>query len=308
MGVRFPPFLGYLLRRSRRATHDHQVAAELAWKLDLPAGLEVQWLGTSGFSFRYEGTTVLVDPYFSRVSLGAVVSRRRVAPSRDRLAGFDRDVDAILIGHAHFDHVMDAPLIAERTGARVYGSASTANLMALYNLQAQTTVVEPSRVYEIGPFEVTFVSSRHSKLVLGMRVPYRGDITCEHLDDLTAPAYRCGDVFGIHIKVAGRTFYHQGSADLIDDAIEHRGIDYFLAGIAGRGYTKDYLPRILGRLEPRVIVPNHFDNFFLPLEAPLAMSFNVNLAAFPDEVGAVSRDFEIAVPTRIAATPALPGP
>src|SRR5690606_7392345 len=105
--------------------------------------------------------------------------------------------------------------------------------------------VEAHRTYEVGPFEITFVPSVHSKLVLGRSVPSDGEITCEHVDGLTAQAYRCGQVWGIQIEVAGRTFYHQGSADLIDDELTRREVDVFLCGVAGRQVTERYLPRIL---------------------------------------------------------------
>jgi L-ascorbate metabolism protein UlaG (beta-lactamase superfamily) len=100
-------------------------------------------------------------------------------------------------------------------------------------------------------------------------------------------------VWGIHVRGPGATFYHQGSADLVDDAIRHRGVDAFLCGIAGRRFTPRYLARILGRLEPRMIVASHYDDFFRPLDAAPGFSLNVNLAGFTDEVRAVSRDFEI---------------
>jgi hypothetical protein len=48
---------------------------------------------------------------------------------------------------------------------------------------------------------------------------------------------------------------------------------------------------ILGALQPRVIVASHFDDFFRALGAPAGCSLNVNLAAFPEEIGEVSRDF-----------------
>jgi L-ascorbate metabolism protein UlaG (beta-lactamase superfamily) len=101
-------------------------------------------------------------------------------------------------------------------------------------------------------------------------------------------------VWGIHVEVAGMTFYHQGSANLIDDAIRHSGVDVFLAGIAGRGFTRDYWARILPRLQPHTIVASHFDDFFRPVDAPMGYSTNVNLAAFPEEVAAVSGDFAVA--------------
>jgi L-ascorbate metabolism protein UlaG (beta-lactamase superfamily) len=153
---------------------------------------------------------------------------------------------------------------------------------------------EPYRRYELGPFTVSFVPSAHSKLLLGLAVPADGELTCDHLDGLSAGAYRCGQVWGIHIEVAGVSFYHQGSANLIDDAIRHRGVDFFLSGVAGRGFTRDFWPRILRRLEPRVVVPTHYDDFFKPLSEPIGFTTNVHLAHVPDEVHRVSGDFQLA--------------
>jgi L-ascorbate metabolism protein UlaG (beta-lactamase superfamily) len=165
--------------------------------------------------------------------------------------------------------------------------------MALHGLQQQAVEVELRRRYEIGPFEVTFIESKHSKLMLGLAVPSGGELTCDHLDGLHAGRYRCGQVYGIHIAVAGVSFYHQGSANLIEESIEHRGVDYFLAGIAGRGFTPDYTARILRALQPRYVVPQHYDDFFRPLQAPMGFSFNVNFGGFLDEVRRVSSDFSI---------------
>lgn len=72
------------------------------------------------------------------------------------------------------------------------------------------------------------------------------------------------------------------------------GVDIFLAGIAGRSFTKEYWRRILRPLQPTMVVANHFDDFFRPLDAPLGFSTNVNLAALPDEIHEVSRDIEVA--------------
>ena len=38
----------------------------------------------------------------------------------------------------------------------------------------------------------------------------------------------------------------------------------------------------------------HYDDFFRPLDASMGLSTNVNLAQVPDEVGAISRDFQVA--------------
>lgn len=287
-------------RATKRSTErdDSQSLGELERRqLELPEGLEVEWLGVSGYRLSHEGQTLFVDPYLSRVPLRDLVLRRRALPdpaALERFGGAAGEVVGVLVGHTHFDHAVDAPAIARRFDCKAYGSDSLLNLMALHGLTESTVVVAPYRAYELGPFVVRFTPSVHSKLLLGLAVPYDGELTCEHLDSLSPGAYRCGQVWGISIEVAGMRFYHQGSANLIDEAVRERGVDVFLAGVAGRGFTRDYWQRILPLLEPRVVVPTHYDNFFRPLGQPLEFVSNVQLSELPDEIGAVSRDIELA--------------
>lgn len=283
-------------RSSERA--DAQALAELeARPLALPRGLEVAWLGVSGYRLTYEDKTLFVDPYLSRVPFRDLVLRRRALPDPaaiDRFAAAPGETVGVLVGHTHFDHAVDAPAITRRSGCKAYGSRSLLNLMALHGLAGQAVEVEPYRTYELGPFEVSFTPSAHSKLLLGLTVPYDGEFSCDHLDSLSPGAYRCGQVWGISIAVAGLRFYHQGSANLLDEAVRERDVDVFLAGVAGRGFTDRYWQRILPRLNPRAVVPTHYDNFFRPLGRRLEFVANVQLAELPEEIGAVSRDIEVA--------------
>jgi L-ascorbate metabolism protein UlaG (beta-lactamase superfamily) len=297
-------FARFSAHRGERERHDADAQRELARRpLELPRGLELEWLGVAGYRLSYEGQTVYIDPYLSRVPLSSVL--RRVPALADpalheRYLRPSGQLVGVLVGHTHFDHAIDVPEVVRRHGCSAYGSSSLVHLMRLHGLGAHAVEVEPHHRYELGPFTVTFVPSLHSKLLLGFAVPFDGELTCEHLDALSPAAYRCGQVWGIHVEVAGMTFYHQGSANLIDDALRHSdvvgpsGVDVFLAGIAGRSFTRDYWARILPRLQPRTVVASHFDDFFRPLDAAMGFSTNVNLAALPDEVAAVSREFEVA--------------
>jgi L-ascorbate metabolism protein UlaG (beta-lactamase superfamily) len=290
-------FLVHLARRGKRSAADRAAQRELAsghLSGALPAGLELTWLGTAGFRFRYQGHTLLIDPYLTRLPLRRFLSRRAALPDPVRVAQHIDAADAILVGHSHFDHALDVPLIARATGARVYGSRSTARLMELHQLGDRAVEVEPYRVHEIGPFLVTFVPSAHARLFLGVSVPMSGDISCDHLDDLSARAYGCGQVYGIHVRAGGVGFYHMGSAELVDDAVIHRGVDVLLAAIAGRGFTPRYLERALRRLQPGWLVPHHHDDFFRPLDQPMELSFNVDLAGFVDELHRLSREVQVA--------------
>ena len=285
-----------LLQRPSRHRNDLSTAAELRWaETDpiLPAGLELQWLGTAGFRLAYEGTTLLVDPYLTRPSLRNSIRRRPLLSSPSAVERHVPEADAVLVGHTHFDHAMDVPVIAEAHGCQVYGSPSLVHLMGLHDLADRTVAVDPGRTYEIGPFEVTFVPSLHSKLLLGLKVPADGELTCDCLDDLGMGAYRCGEVYGIHIAVGGTTIYHQGSANLDEDEIRHHDVDVFLACIAGRMYTPHYVDRILPLLDPQVVVPQHYDDFFRPLGEPMGFSFNVNFGSFVEDVLRVNSDITV---------------
>jgi L-ascorbate metabolism protein UlaG (beta-lactamase superfamily) len=291
-------FARFSANRGERERDDADAMRELASEpLELAEGVELEWLGVAGYRLSYEGQTIYIDPYISRAPLSSVIRRTPALADpglHERFLRPSGRVAGVLVGHTHFDHAIDVPELTRHHECSAYGSSSLVNLMRLHGLSERAVEVEPDHRYELGPFTVTFVPSLHSKLLLGFAVPFDGELTCEHLDALSPSAYKCGQVWGIHIEVAGTTFYHQGSANLIDDAIPHGGVDVFLAGIAGRSFTRDYWGRILPRLQPRTIVASHFDDFFRSIDAPLGFSTNVNLAAVPDEVGAVSRDFSVA--------------
>ncbi|HXE44276.1 MAG TPA: MBL fold metallo-hydrolase [Conexibacter sp.] len=272
--------------------------------LVLPRGLELEWLGVSGYRMTYEGVSLFIDPYVSRVPLRSLLLRRTALPDPallDRWIRPSGDVAGVLVGHTHFDHAVDAPAIARRHRAPAYGSESLVRLMRLHGLGDLAVEVEPYRRYELGPFVVSFTPSAHSKLLLGRRVPFDGELCCDHLDGLTPGAYRCGQVWGIRIEVAGTSFYHQGSANLIDAALREEPVDVFLAGVAGRAVTPRYWARVLPRLDPRVVVPTHYDDFFKPLGGELDFVRRVRLETIPDEIRAVSRDATLAALPRMDA-------
>jgi L-ascorbate metabolism protein UlaG (beta-lactamase superfamily) len=291
-------FARFIARRDARERQDRAALHDLARvSLPLARGLELEWLGTAGYRLTVDNQTLLIDPYLTRVPLSAVFSRAPAWADRalhERFLAAARNVVGILVGHTHFDHAIDVPQLVRSFDTKAYGSSSLVQLMAVHGLQERAVEVQPHRAYELGPFTVRFVPSLHSKLILGYKVPFDGALTCDHLDKLSPSAYRCGPVYGIEIQVAGTSLYHQGSANLIDDEVPTGGVDIFLAGIAGRSFTENYWRRILPRLDPAVVVANHYDDFFRPLAAPLGFSTNVNLAAFPDEIVAVTRDTTVA--------------
>jgi L-ascorbate metabolism protein UlaG (beta-lactamase superfamily) len=261
-----------------------------------PWPVAVRWLGTAGFELACEGHTVLFDPYLTRASLLRCVTSQ-VRPDEALLARHLPHADAIVLGHTHFDHALDAPSIARRTGARVFGSRSAAHLCRAAGVPAaQVEVVEGSPgsaavVREVGPFRLTFHPSAHSPLLLG-RVPFEGDISdCDAVPQ-RARDYLCGAVFGVEVRVAGRTLFHVGSAEVLP-SMPKLEVDLALVCVAGWTATKAFPERMTEKLSPRAVLLSHWDNFFRPLaDGPRPLPA-MQTGRFVDRLASASRDIRI---------------
>ena len=84
----------------------------------MPATLD--WLGCATFRLAVDDTVIFLDAYMERVPAAPSVG---LSPSDVTKA------DAVLVGHAHFDHIAGAEVIAANTGAAVIGSNESARVL-----------------------------------------------------------------------------------------------------------------------------------------------------------------------------------
>jgi L-ascorbate metabolism protein UlaG (beta-lactamase superfamily) len=277
-------------------------ASDLAWSADAlgraggPNDVRVAWLGTAGFAIEYRGTVVLVDPYVTRAPLASLLVS--VRPDTAAIARYIPRADAIIVGHTHFDHALDVPEIARRTGAMVFGSVSASALCRAGGVpESRIDVVERAAgsapvEREVGPFALRFVPSAHSRFLFG-RVPAVGDIA--DCDDVPAHAsgYRCGAVFGVEIRVGGRTLYHIGSAELVDANIPATHIDLALVCVAGWTSSRDFPERVMHRLGPGAVLLSHWDNFLRPIDRPARMLPAMQMSRLVDRLASASKGIKI---------------
>lgn len=253
------------------------------------APLSLTWLGTAGFVVETKTTTLLIDPYVSRAPLSRVAGRRLVPDEAAIARWIPKRVTAVLCGHSHFDHLMDAPQIALLRSARIVGSDSTAAFARASGVPESRIEVVPQegRTLTLGDVEVTFVASKHGKIFLG-RVPAPGFVVGRPRIPARAWHYKMGGAFGLLLKAAGVTVYHNGSADLVDTRLEGRRADVLVCGLAGRKGTRDYVERLTRLLSPRVVVPTHHDAFFAPLEEGLRLLPRIDIEGFFHDVRSVA--------------------
>jgi len=260
------------------------------------AALRIQWLGTAAHVLSSETTTVLVDPYVSRPSFGELLGS--LTPKLDQIEKYiPAKVDLVVCGHSHFDHVLDAPVIAKLRGAKLAGSVSTCMWARAAGVpESQLIAVPPSgATFTVGDFDVTFIPSHHGRVAFG-RVPFPGVVN--HVPAVPARFwhYRMGGAFGILMKSCGVSVYHNGSADLIDAELEGKKADVLLACLAGRRGTARYLPRLVEALSPRLVIPTHHDAFFAPLSEGERLLPGIDLDGFIGEAIRVAPQANVVSP------------
>ena len=97
----------------------------------------LQFLGVGGFVVRVGEHQVMTAPSFTRQNPLAIAFKRELRPDAAAiergLAGISLDsVTAVLVGHAHYDHLLDVPYLLRYHArrARVYGSPTTQGILA----------------------------------------------------------------------------------------------------------------------------------------------------------------------------------
>lgn len=266
-------WVGYQLRnRPDLAAYSHLLlpAAE-----PRAGALRVRFLGVSTLLFDDGETAILTDGFFTRPPLRQVIVGRvqpdstLIADVLDRAGA--RRLAAVIVMHSHYDHAMDAPEVARRSGAMLVGSESTANVGRGWGLpEDRIRTIAGGERLQFGRFTVTLLRSRH--------VPVATADDEAIAEPLTPPArasdYREGGSYSVLIEHAGRTVLVQGSAGFIGGALAGQDVDVAFLGIGalgrqGESYLSDYWHETVTVPGTRRVIPIHWDDFSRPLTEPL---------------------------------------
>jgi L-ascorbate metabolism protein UlaG (beta-lactamase superfamily) len=238
--------------------------------------LTVTWLGVATLLLDDGASTLLTDGYFSRPNLSRIVLGK-VAPSPARVDGCLARLkltrlEAVMPVHTHFDHALDSALVADRTGARLVGGESAANVGRGYGLAEERIVIAASgEPIRLGTFDITLIKSRHSP---PDRFP--GEITAPVIPPVKASAYRCGEAWStlVHHRPSNRRLLIQGSAGFVKGLLTGHRADVVYLGVGQLGlqtesYVIDYWTETVRTVGARRVVLIHWDDFFRPLSEPL---------------------------------------
>jgi L-ascorbate metabolism protein UlaG (beta-lactamase superfamily) len=240
------------------------------------APLTVTWAGVTTLLIDDGSSALMTDGFFSRPSLSEV-GLRALSPSEPRIdgclarLGVDR-LDAVLPVHTHFDHAMDSAVVAERTGARVVGGTSAAQVGRGGGLPDDRIVIATAgEAISLGAYEVTLIEAEHCP---PDRFP--GVIAEPVVPPVKVSAYKCGEAWStlVNHRPSEQRLLIVGSAGFVRGALSGHLADVVYLGVGQLGlqpeqYLIDYWTETVRTVGARRVVLIHWDDFFRPLHKPL---------------------------------------
>ena len=199
--------------------------------------MKITFFGTTTLLFDDGRDQVLFDAHMTRPSLlryilGSGATDTRLVEDMLALHRIDR-LRAIFISHTHHDHVMDAPFIANRTGAVIYGSGSAMNVGRGGDVpEGQLVQFQPNETCRVGGYAVRVIPSVHSKPTL-----LNNDLGQTIDAPLRQPArlrsYKEGGSFDFYVEAGGKRFMIRPSFNYIEGQMDGCKTDVLFLGVAG---------------------------------------------------------------------------
>ena len=269
--------------------------------------VSVTYLGVDGFLIRSGVSSLLTAPSFSHPGLARTVLGLTVtadtAHTDSLMRRVDtRDVRAILVGHSHYDHLLDVPYIARRVvpDALVVGTPSMRHILAgdrqiprdhVIALEGRFVgdsahaadwyyVPEPAGARH--RFRVMALESRHAPNVWIFSIaPWLARSDYRNLPR-SAWGWRRGEVYAYLIDVirpdstpSFRIFYHDAAAEPRWTSLpplpprDQRRVDLALLCTGNFENVEWYPTALLASMQPRYSLLGHWENFFESTDAPL---------------------------------------
>lgn len=254
----------------------------------MDASLTIQYLGVGGHLIEYRGEQLLTAPSFTNPHFLRTGPWMPLRPNTQKIDRYLPDVSRtsmILVGHAHYDHLLDVPhiLLNHAVNAHIYGSNSMAHTLAavidkdrLHGLdqvmgdhqRAGPWIYSASQTFRIMPLKsghaphimgITFMTGGYKKDLT--KLPWHafgwkeGQTLAFIIDALTADG-----------EVAHRIFYQDAASEqplgLVPELEDGRGIDIAIICPASFSQIKHYPESIVENTQAQYFILGHWEDFF----------------------------------------------
>lgn len=225
-----------------------------------------------------EKTVIFIDPMFTRAGVLNWMALSKLRSNEALVQSVLKDnniskVDALFISHSHFDHSIDAPIVAKLTGGILYVDESSERIAKAYkDPKIKTQRFQNLKTIQVGDFKITPIERVHSEIrTFGIHFlpgPVPADFDFDFYD------YNVGNTWLYYIEhPKGKIVIDQGSEPFIERLKPFtQSADVLIQGVANRLNDEAITDGYMNFLKPKVFMPLHFDNFIWPFDPKGSLS------------------------------------
>ncbi len=254
-----------------------------------PQAISIQYLGVGGYLFQHGEDSIMTAPSFTNPGLMRVTLPLPIAVDEvvvdSLLPDKAKDAEMILVGHAHYDHLLDVPYIMNQHMPETvaYGSTTMKNIV--------TAAVDDNRLVDITEAAaidgkagewlynknktIRFmpIKAEHAPHVMGIKVMSgHYDKPLETLPT-TAYGWKEGQTYAYIIDFLDqeqnpvyRIHYQDAAsnspAGLMPAMADDKIVDMTILCTAAYHQVDDYPEAILQQVQPKTVVLGHWEDFF----------------------------------------------
>lgn len=252
--------------------------------------IALTYLGVAGWQLEAAGKVIITDPYLSRpadadaplVPDAAAIAQRTPAKA-----------DLVIVGHSHFDHLLDASAVALRTGAQLLGSVSTTRVGRASGIADDHLItVKGGEDFAMDGYSIRAIPSLHS--AIGDKHIFGAEIPPEPKLPMPASGYQEGGTLAYLVRIAGHEVLVLDTANFIEREVAGLRPDIAIIAPGLRQQITDYTCRLLHAIgDPPVVIATHFDDW---KHAPVDEPPDEDLKAFIEEVRTCSPRTRLIIP------------
>ena len=233
----------------------------------LQSSISLTYLGTAGFVFSGSNRTLVVDPYVTRPSLNQHAFSK-LESDESLVRKWIPSADDVLVGHAHHDHILDAPCVCHQTGGRLIGSEDVIRVGRAAGLpESQLLSTQGRENITCGEGNlVRGIPSAHGKVYFN-RIPLQGNIPETFKWPANYWQFRHGHVLNWYIELDGLKFMHVDSAEFFAKEWDGIEVDVLCLCAIGRNARPNYIEEAISIVKPKIVMACHWDCFWIPMES-----------------------------------------
>ncbi|PJZ70701.1 hypothetical protein CH373_07160 [Leptospira perolatii] len=278
------------------------------YEADYKNKIQLQYLGTGGFLIRKDKNVIFTAPFYSNpgfMRVGVFPFSFPISPDIDAIDRLhpripDSDAKAILVGHAHYDHLMDVPYIATNINkkALIYGSKTMINLLLsadpvlpanrLVNMESKMAIPEQKQgewVWIVkDEIRIMAIKSNHAPHFFGIKF-LKGEVNekrdspptfawqwkegqpLAYLIDFMKSPTEVG--FRIHYQDAASDYPNSLLPKFDSESDQKKEVDLAILCVGSYNEVSEYPEYIIKSIKPKNIILGHWEDFFSsPIDTP----------------------------------------